>query len=120
MFGLLGEVVLENKDNVLIIQRRSTHFWFELQNMINVGLAKRVMHWSVFRQDWFWGYYFLKWFQTVYWRLLAIVGKDWLSIDCIQPQWLLENGSQVWSMSTLVEDCVLKNGQNGTRQMVSC
>ena len=44
------------------------------------------------------------------------MGKDWPSIDCIHPQWLLEwnsrrkNGK---SMSSLVEDSVLENGKNG-------
>ena len=66
--------------------------------------------------DWDWGFY-LKWFQTVYWRLLPIVGKDWPSIDCIQPQWLLEWKSRRQdgkSMSSLVQD-----GKNDTTQIVS-
>ena len=33
--------MLENKDNVLITHRRSTHV--ELQNMINVSLAKMFL-----------------------------------------------------------------------------
>ena len=47
LFGLLGEVVLQNKDSVHIDHSEEEHSYFigfELQNVINVGLAKRVMH----------------------------------------------------------------------------
>lgn len=47
LFGLLWEVVLQNKDSVHIDHSEEEHSYFigfELQNVINVGLAKRVMH----------------------------------------------------------------------------
>ena len=74
--------------------------------------------------DWDWGFY-LKWFQTVYWRLLlTIVGKDWPSIDCIQPQRLLEWKSRRQDgkrLSCLVQEgeCSGGNGKNDTTQIVS-
>ena len=47
LFGLLWEVVWQNKDSVHIDHSEEEHSYFigfELQNVINVGLAKRVMH----------------------------------------------------------------------------
>ena len=45
LFGLLWEVVLQNKDSVDHSEEEHSYFiGFELQNVINVGLAKRVMH----------------------------------------------------------------------------